>query len=101
MFKVVEGHKVYSIDSLKSWAFSSVFVVLTHVIVVLLYSLVVFFVHNVASLSLFGFSIPLQNYFPPFMLTGCIVLISMLTKDALRHHTYGDFKQHRTGIFLS
>ena len=33
------------------------------------------------------------------MVMGCLILLSLLIKDALKHHTYGDFKQHERGIF--
>lgn len=32
---------------------------------------------------------------------GCLILLSMLIKGALKHHTYGKFKQHIGGSFYT
>ena len=33
------------------------------------------------------------------MLMDCLILLNLLIKGALKHHTYDDFKQHRKDHF--
>ena len=53
-------------------------------------------VHHVVSLVITIF-LPLLTYLviegnPCLMLMSCLILLTMLIKGALKHHTYGDFK---------